>query len=160
MTRTTVFRPMLLAALTALFTIPSSTFAQSAVKLQGGGDIHLSSEGPATFTLSGTASHLGKYTCVGELALDFDEDGSATGTGVAAFRAANGDILVGVVTIEFDTDGTGNVHFSWRDSVTFHDGTVIRTTGRFVASRPPGAISPFIFEPNTNIIAILIGLFR
>lgn len=71
------------------------------------------------------------------------------GVGVAVLMAANGDLIVGVVTADVDDDGIGEMHFSWRDSVELSDGTVIRNTGRFARNRPPGVV--------IAIIAILIG---
>ena len=46
-------------------------------------------------------------------------------------------------------------------SVEFSDGTVVFTEGRFVKSRPAGAVSRIkgITDGTSNIIAILIGLF-
>ena len=58
--------------------------------------------------------------------------------------AANGDRLVGVVTwdigAEQNESHTTHIHFSWRDSVTFSDGTVVSNSGRFVDNRPPGLV--------------------
>lgn len=44
-------------------------------------------------------------------------------------------------------------------SVEFSDGTVVFTEGRFVKSRPAGAVSRIkgITDGTSNIIAILIG---
>jgi hypothetical protein len=83
------------------------------------------------------------------------ETGTLVGNGVAVFRAANGDLLVGVVTWTVgvqngDYRSTG-MHFSWRDSVTLSNGDVVNSTGRFVTDRPPGLVV-------IAIIAILIGL--
>jgi hypothetical protein len=97
-------------------------------------------DGPSPFVLTGTAQHFGRFLCYGEL-----EDGA----GVAVLMAANGDLIVGVVTGEVDERGLGELHFSWRDSVEFSDGTVVRNTGRFARNRPPGVV--------IAIIAILIG---
>lgn len=137
-----------------------AAFAQSAVKLKGQGAITLSSEGPSPFAFSGTASHLGNYRCHGEMTLqNGGGNGAQTGTGVAVFEAANGDLLVGVVTMQTGASGDGDIHFSWRDSVQFSDGTVVSSTGRFVNSRPPGAISTIHTQLLVviAIIAILIG---
>src|SRR5579863_4373615 len=135
--------------------LSSAAFAESPVKLQGGGSIAVSTEGPSTFTLDGTASHLGKYTCYGEI--DFTADENADG--IAVFEAANGDLLVGIVGFEFGPNGIGQMKFSWRDSVQFSDGNVVSTTGRFVESRPPGAIASMQYNHLVviAIIAILIG---
>jgi hypothetical protein len=61
-----------------------------------------------------------------------------------AFTAANGDLLVGVVTWDVGAEVGGNrparLHISWRDSVTFNAGTLITNTGRFIDSRPPGLV--------------------
>lgn len=143
-------------------TSASPVFAQSAVKLNkdGKGQIDVSNHGPSPFVLNGTASHLGKYTCHGELEFVPGEiPGSQEGHGVAVFEVANGDLLVGVVTLELDADGTGHMEFSWRDSVEFSDETIVYTTGRFVDSRPPGAVAAVQYHLLVviAIIAILIG---
>ncbi len=111
-------------------------------KLQGVAD--LSGEAPFPFVLEGIASHLGKFTAYGEVEfLPGEEEGSLLGTGVVVFEAANGDLLVGVVTWEIDPEVDGvaavHVHFSWRDEVELSDGTIVSNTGRFVDDRPPGA---------------------
>jgi hypothetical protein len=150
----------LFALLTFFGLSADAAFGQSAVKLQGAGAIDLSTESTPTFALSGTASHLGRYTCYGEIEFHPGaKKGSMNGVGVAVFEAANGDLLVGVATCELDADGTGQIRFSWRDSVEFSDGTIVSSTGRFVSSRPPGALSPIRFQLNVviSIIAILIG---
>jgi hypothetical protein len=137
-----------------------AAFAESPVKLQGGGSIDISSGNPAPFHLSGTASHLGKYTCYGELEFQPGvHPGTQEGNGVAVFEAANGDLLVGVVSCELDARGLGQLAFKWRDSVEFSDGTVVDTTGRFVESRPPGAAAAIQYHLLVviAIIAILIG---
>jgi hypothetical protein len=87
------------------------------------------------------------------------ESRALKGQGVAVIEAANGDLLVGVVTWQIDANGNGQTAFSWRDSVEFSDGTVVFTTGRFVKSRPAGAVSRIkgITDGTSNIIAILIG---
>ncbi len=121
------------------------------------GAIQFSANGPSAFTLQGNASHLGKFTAVGEVQFaPGAEPGSLIGTGVVAFTAASGDLLVGVVTWEVDAGGdyrASNLHFSWRDSVVLSDGTVLSSTGRFAdaKNRPPGLVV-------IAIIAILIGL--
>lgn len=108
--------------------------------------------GVSTFLLSGTASHLGKYTCRGEVEfLPGEEEGSLQGEGVAVFESANGDLLVAAVTIDAGPDGVGPMRFAWRDFVELSDGTVVPSTGRFTESRPPGLVV-------IAIIAILIGL--
>jgi hypothetical protein len=149
----------LVALLTVFQVVPLGALAKSPVKLKnfaGEIDFKAAIEGPAPFVLEGTASHLGQYTCYGEVEfLPADEDGSLLGDGVAVFEAANGDLLVGVVSWEVDADGdelrTSHIHFSWRDSVQFSDGTIVDSTGRFENDRPPGLVV-------IAIIAILIGL--
>jgi hypothetical protein len=146
-----------LALLTGSLVFPPSAGAESPVKLKKFvGAIDLSAEGPLPFTLSGTASHLGKFTSYGEVQFGpGEEPGSLVGEGVAVFQAANGDLLVGVVSWAVDPANgdfaTSRIHFSWRDSVTFSDGTIVSNTGRFVDSRPPGLVV-------LAIIAVLIGL--
>lgn len=147
----------LVALLICFQVIPLGAFAKSPVKLKNFlGSIDFSAEGPSTFTLEGTASHLGQYTCYGEVSFaPGEEEGTLLGEGVAVFEAANGDLLVGVVTWEVDTGDeefrTSRIHFSWRDAVEFSDGTVVASTGRFLDDRPPGLVV-------IAIIAILIGL--
>jgi hypothetical protein len=147
----------LVALLIFFQVIPVGAFAKSPVKLKNFlGTIDFGEEGPTTFTLEGTASHLGEYTCYGEVNfVPGEEEGSLLGDGVAVFEAANGDLLVGVVDWEVEADGdefhTSHIHFSWRDAVEFSDGTIVASTGRFEHDRPPGLVV-------IAIIAILIGL--
>jgi ABC-type transport system substrate-binding protein len=118
-------------------------------------------EGPAPFTLTGAATHLGKFTAYGESEfVPGDAEGSLIGEGVIVFEAANGDLLVGAVTWEIDggsgeTSG-GRIHVSWRDEVTFSDGTTAATTGRFVDNRPPG-VSATIEYIICCLLLIIVG---
>jgi hypothetical protein len=131
--------------------IPAS--AKSPVKLQNWqGTIDYAPDGITTFTLEGTASRLGDFKAYGEVDLvPGEEDGSLVGQGVVVFEAANGDLLVGITTWDVGSDTVGGMHFSWRDSVTLADGTVVSSDGRFAHDRPPGLVV-------IAIIAILIGL--
>jgi hypothetical protein len=142
---------VVLAAFFASSVTPA--LAQSAIKLQNWqGAIDFSSEGFSSFELAGTASHLGRFTGYGEVELlPGATAGSLAGDGVVVFEAANGDRLVGVTTWDVDAAEIGHLHFSWRDSVTFSDGTIVDSTGRFATERPPGLVV-------IAIIAILIGL--
>lgn len=113
-------------------------------------------EDPAPFTLEGTASHLGRFEAVGEVEFLPNNQGGFDGTGVVVFTAANGDRLVGLVT--WDVSPGGDVRrsaldFAWRDAITFSDGEIVQSTGRFAdaANRPRGLVV-------IAIIAILIGL--
>jgi hypothetical protein len=144
--------------LVAFFAHPgTAAFAESPVKMKNfQGTIDFSTERTTPFTLNGTASHLGKFTGHGEV--DFvpgEEAGTLVGDGVVVFKAANGDLLVGVVNWEADAEVDGerasHIHFSWSDSIMFSDGTIVSNTGRFEESRPPGLVV-------IAIIAILIGL--
>jgi hypothetical protein len=147
----------LVALLTFFQVFPPAVLAKSPVKLKNFvGEIDFSTERTSPFVLEGTASHLGRYTAHGEV--DFspgEEEGLLIGDGVVVFEAANGDLLVGVATWEVDAEIDGerasHIHFSWRDSVEFSDGTIVASTGRFVDDRPPGLVV-------IAIIAILIGL--
>lgn len=137
---------------------PPSLLAESPVKLQKfEGRIDITAPGPVVpFTLAGEASHLGKFTSVGEVVFTRgQQSGTLVGTGVVVLRAANGDFLAGVVTWDVGSIDNNNrstaIHFSWRDSVTFSDGTVANSTGRFENDRPAGLVV-------IAIIAILIGL--
>jgi hypothetical protein len=131
--------------------------AKSAVKMKNWeGSIEFSEEGPSTFEMEGTASHLGRFTALGEVTfVPGEEEGTMVGRGVVVFTAANGDLLVGNVTWEVDAEDDGlspaALHFVWADSVEFSDGTVVENTGRFINDRPPGLVV-------IAIIAILIGL--
>lgn len=129
-----VFPPLLLAD-------------ESPVKMQKfEGSLDRTGPGPTfPFALSGEASHLGKFTGVGEVAfVPGPQPDSETGSGVVVLTAADGDQLVGVVT--WDTTAPVNdthissVHFSWRDSITFNDGSEVHTTGHFIKNRPPGLV--------------------
>jgi hypothetical protein len=130
---------------------------KSPVKLQKfQGTIDFDEDDISTFTLEGNASHLGDFTAYGEVAfVPGAEQGTLLGEGVAVLTAADGDLLVGVVSWQVggETDGMrgAGLHFSWRDSVQFSDGTVVSSTGHFTKDRPPGLVV-------IAIIAILIGL--
>jgi len=136
-------------------TTTASSYGKSAVKLHNWqGTIDFSAEGPSPFSMSGTASHLGRFTATGEVEFVPGEGSTALhGAGPVVFEAANGDLLVGIATMDADAEGAGGIHFSWRDSVEFSDGTVVSSTGRFedAANRPPGLVV-------IAIIAILIGM--
>jgi|SRR5438067_2110397 len=112
--------------------------------------ILFSAEGPSPFVLTGTATHVGRFAARGEIEFHPGAtDGTLDGVGVAVLAAADGHLIVGVVSCHLDADGAGEVRFSWRDAVEFSDGTVVGNTGRFQRRRPPGADIAFI--------AILIG---
>jgi hypothetical protein len=155
--RPTPLKVALLTGLIFLGTAPRVVIGNSPVKLKNfRGAIDILAEGPTPFTLQGTASHLGRFTAQGEVEFGpGDEAGSLDGAGVVVLEAANGDLLVGDVRWIVEADGgdfrTSHIHFSWRDSVEFSDGTVVANTGRFVEDRPPGLVV-------IAIIAILIGL--
>lgn len=145
-----------LAVLLSFAVAVNPVLAKSPVKLKKwSGAIDFNADGISTFTLSGKASHLGKFTAYGEVLFEPGQDGTLIGRGVVVFEAANGDLLVGNVTWEAQAeDGglrTSHIHFSWTDFVTFADGTMVENTGRFVDDRPPGLVV-------IAIIAILIGL--
>jgi hypothetical protein len=136
--RHSVRRKLAAAVLLTIFgAVSVAAFGQAAVKLSGSGTLTYVPGGISTMTLAGTASHLGLYTCYAELIVDEGTDGSLTGIGVADFKAANGDHLVGIVEFQQDAAGEGSLHFSWQDEVSFSNGTV-RSSGRFVKFRPPG----------------------
>jgi hypothetical protein len=129
---------------------------KSAVKLnKWSGTIDMTADSPVPFELAGNASHLGNFVASGEVEFTNLSDGSRIGVGPVVFTAANGDLLVGEVTWQVDPEAKGlassSLHFAWRDSVQFDDGTVVANTGRFVDDRPPGLVV-------IAIIAILIGL--
>src|SRR5262245_60116622 len=133
------FAPMALA-LVALAAVPSFAVADSLIKLKGQGTLSLHDGGPAVLELAGTSTHLGKFTCYGEITFaPGEEEGSLDGFGIVAFMAANGDVLVGEMTWHTDADGTGQTEFHWHDAVTFNDGTTVESSGHFAHQRPPGA---------------------
>jgi hypothetical protein len=144
-------RPNQVATVTllALFGVCAAP-AQAKDKSKAEATIELSLDGPSPFLLEGTAPHFGRFACIGEIEFQPGEtEGSLDGVGVAVLEAANGDLIVGVVSCHLDADGAGQIHFSWRDSEEFSDGTIISNTGRFQRRRPPGVV--------IAIIAILIG---
>jgi hypothetical protein len=142
---------ILIAAFGVRTAIPAR--AVSPVKLQNWeGTIDYSPDGVTTFTLEGTASHLGRFEAYGEIELTpGDEEGSLEGQGVVVFESANGDLLVGITTWDVGSNTVGGMHFSWRDKVALSDGTIVSSTGRFAHDRPPGLVV-------IAIIAILIGM--
>jgi len=138
-------------------TLPIGTFAKSPVKLQKfEGSIDFSPDDISTFTLQGSASHLGKFTAIGEVKFTPGPDDTLIGEGVAVLTAANGDLLVGTVSWDVGAEDdlslrSSAIHFKWADFVQFDDGTIVTNTGRFIDDRPPGLVV-------IAIIAILIGL--
>src|SRR5262249_50043078 len=133
---------VLLALLTLFGTTPRPVYAESPVKMKNfSGEIDLTAGGVTPFTLSGTASHLGEFRAYGEVEfLPGEEPGSLVGMGVGA---RGGDLRVGTVAWGVAAGGAlrpSRIHFSWRDSVEFDDGTVVSNTGRFVDDRPPGLV--------------------
>lgn len=123
--------------------------------------INVAPQGTSAFAFTGTNTLLGQYRCQGEVSMYSSKDTQAhQGTGVAVFVAANGDRLVGMVSLQTNADGAGQMTFTWCSSVRSSNGTVFYSTGQFAKSRPATVISPI----RTNllvviaIIAILIGL--
>ena len=121
--------------------------AESPVKLQTAVIMVADPEAAnSPLTIEGTMSHLGKVTAGGEITFEPGEEwGELEGEGAVGIVAANGDHLAGIITIEFypleDGEANAQIHISWRDSVTFSDGSVFKSTGRFAKTRPPGVIS-------------------
>lgn len=107
-------------------------------------DFYLPAGGTPRYVLTGRSADFGRYRCDGEMDV-------LAGTGVVVLTASDGAQIVGMVTAGADEDGAGHFGFSWRDSVTFSNGSVHRNTGRFRHKRPPGLVV-------IAIIAILIGL--
>lgn len=147
-----------IAILCFLLAFPVQLRAESPVKLQKfAGAINLAAApGPVPFTLEGQASHLGKFTSQGEVTFSAGaQPDTYVGTGPVVMRAANGHLLVGVVTWEVSASNgefrSSEMHFKWADSVTFSNGNVVTNTGRFIDDRPSGLVV-------IAIIAILIGL--
>jgi hypothetical protein len=154
-TRRQVLRAAIAAALVSSLKVAPAS-AESPIKLQNWqGTIQFSPTGLSPFTLEGTASHLGRFTAEGEVTFRPGSNGALLGSGVVLFKAANGDLLAGVVTWDADAAAgdkrPSHIHFSWRDAVTFSGGRVASSTGRFAHERPPGLVV-------IAIIAILIGL--
>ena len=148
---------VLIALLAIVQVFPRTGFAKAPVKMKNfDGTIDVTAEGVTPFTLEGTASHLGTFTAYGEVEFEpGDEPGSLLGHGPVVFEAANGDLLVGIMSWQVDpaVDDLclASIHFGWRDSAEFSDGTVVANTGRFVTDRPPGLVV-------IAIIAVLISL--
>jgi hypothetical protein len=140
-----------------LFRSGVPAYAESPVKMKNfRGTVDILADGPVPFALEGTASHLGNFQAQGEVEFGpGEEPGSLLGEGVVVFHAANGDLLVGVVTWDVDptVDGLAQatIHFKWSDSVEFSDGTIVSNTGHFVECRPPGLVV-------IAIISVLIAL--
>jgi hypothetical protein len=164
-----VIRRLTRAALLVLLIVTGVSAApkvgKPVVTLNGNGPIRFSDDGTASFVLRGNATHVGRYTCIGELQFVAGATaGSLSGSGVAEFIAGDGAQLVGLATWRTGADGIGRLGFSWRDSVEFSDGSVVHSTGRFAKNRPAGADTPIQLqhEPRGHvviaIIAILIGL--
>src|SRR5262245_15204299 len=108
-----------MATLAALLAFASVAHAE--VKLKIRGEWVFANEpddlGVVWFVGQGNASHLGKWTCYGEVVFaEGDSPGSLAGEGVVVFRAANGELLVGLVEIEIAPDGSSVFGLHWQDS--------------------------------------------
>src|SRR5688572_24222274 len=106
-TRRDVLRALIAAAMASSFKV-TPAFAESPIKLQNWkGAINFSTAGTSSFVLEGTASHLGRFTAHGDVEFLPGTNGSLVGDGGIVFKAANGDLLVGVVTWEADAEANG-----------------------------------------------------
>lgn len=89
---------MLLAAACLLQALAVFALAQSPIEIKASGSLTQQPGGLTVLDLKGTATHLGRFTCRGEVLLvPGDLEGEQDGDGIAAFTAANGDVIVGVV---------------------------------------------------------------
>lgn len=103
------------------------------------------------FEMKGIASHIGSFAARGEVSFKpGEEKGTQLGEGVVVFVDAQGDRLVAETTWMVEGDDV-QMHFAWCDSVTFRDGSVVASTGRYAEMLPPDLTV-------NGIIAILIGL--
>ncbi|MGE3181254.1 MAG: hypothetical protein AB7N71_06460 [Phycisphaerae bacterium] len=134
---------------------PASTLVEQVDGFSG--DIDFATDKTSTFELIGNEAHLGEYTARGEVTFrENGPDGSLVGDGVAVFTDADNDQLVAMVywplQAERSNQREGNIEFRWLDTVTFADGEVFESTGKFADAelRPPGLVV-------IAIIAVLIG---
>jgi ABC-type transport system substrate-binding protein len=131
-------------ALTACLPFAAADQPLSKMKVRSA-TLTFSDGGFAVLGLTGMAEALGKCSAYGELVFVPGEDeDTLDGMGVAAFTAADGDVLVGVIAAQIDEDNRLTWVIHWRDTVTFSDGTTVASTGRFVDNRPPGATGTFL----------------
>jgi hypothetical protein len=146
--------------LTLLAGVPPALLAESTVKLhKWQGAIDLSAPEVMPFTLEGKASHFGEFTCYGEVVfVPGGLEGSLVGQGVAVFEAPNGDLLVANLTWNVDPAvgdfAASQMQFSFSDAVTLSDGTIVKSTGRFMGFVESQPVDLVVIA----IIAILIGL--
>src|SRR5262245_13540196 len=154
---------LLLALVTMIGNTPRPVYAESPIEVKKLiGSVGETNDGITPFVLSGTASHLGRFSAYGEVEfVPGEEPGWLLGTGVVVFEAADGDLLVGNVTWQVapgDEFRATRIDFVWGDSVQFHDGTVGFNTGRFaeVDGRPAGLVVIAII---TILAAILFPVF-
>jgi hypothetical protein len=149
-----------------LLTSPALLWSQAPVKMKRCQGMIDFSTTPAMVALEGTASHLGLFAARGEVTFRPGEElGTTVGSGPIVFRAANGDHLVGNMTWAVSAAAgdtrTANIHFRWSESVTFHDGSIARNTGRFVTDRPPGLeIDTKVVQQHNLLVALISILFR
>jgi hypothetical protein len=113
-------------------------------------------DGVTVLRLTGTAEALGRFSCYGELRFaPADEAGVRQGAGEIAFTAANGDLLVGVITADIDADGFFSAEIHWRDAVTFSDGTTVASSGHFAKHRPAGLIMKASADTQGGLVSSL-----
>jgi hypothetical protein len=148
-------------ALMALFGMSTGkTLAQSPFAPKGQGTISLSPQNAAPFAFSGTELHLGQYRSYGEMQIRSNNGaGALEGVGIVVFEAANGDRLVGQVTMQTGANNVGQMTFAWRDFVVFSNGTIVSSSGSFEKTKPSGTTVPVKTHGVViiAIIAILIG---
>lgn len=154
---------VLTALLCGCLVCPEQLWAEAPVKMKSfAGTLDFRSAGPTPFTLEGQASHLGNFTSVGEVVFSPGREADTQiGVGVAVFRAANGDLLVGhmVWSISAAVQGerTAAIQFRWSDSITLSNGTVVTNTGRFVDDRPAGLVIDAKVEQGIRILIAILG---
>jgi hypothetical protein len=157
------FRPVLITGLCLIFGLSFVGHARGDnPKSTGVLEFSTENEGEAIFTLEGIEERIGRYTAYCELDFVPGEDaGTMEGTGVVVLKAADGDLLVGLASFELDANaGTVGYHFSWRDSVTLRDCSVVSNTGRFTKHRPPGLIVIDGKIVESIVIKIIIIILR
>lgn len=104
-----------------------------------------SAQGPSRLSMTGTTTEFGRFVATGEITFPADEQGQLQdGTGIAVVQAEDGDQIVADVTARIGDEGNTEYTLHWRDSVTFSDGAVVQTTGRFVDDKPPGLTQQYI----------------
>jgi hypothetical protein len=112
------------------------------LRLSGSGAIEGNPFAGATFSASGTGTHLGRWTNEGNLLFTLTPDGIVA-SGDVVFTAANGDNLTADIDGTFDpATGTGTATFTWTGGSGRFEGA--EGSASFIVNQSPDGSFSFV----------------